>query len=101
MQQTIEEIKKQYPDEWLVLGDVVKSEDGLQILAADVVYHGPDKLKLAYMEKPLLQEYKGKLKAVLFNYVMTKPRSMPLMVGGRTIPGTFVPVKPAQNEASI
>jgi hypothetical protein len=72
---------------------VVESEDGLNILAADVVYHGPDKRQLAYMDKPLLKEYKGKLKVVIFNYVNIKPRRMPLMVGGRVIPGTFVPAK--------
>jgi hypothetical protein len=101
MRQTIEEIKKQYPDEWLVLGDPVESEDGLHILAADVVYHHPDKRTLAYMDKPLLKEYKGKIKAVLFNRVNVAPRNMRIMAGGRTIPGTFKPIKPAQNEAPI
>jgi hypothetical protein len=101
MKQTIEEIKKQYPDEWLLLGDLVESEDGMRILAADLLYHSPDKRTLVYMDKPLLQEYKGKMKTLIFNRVNTKPRCTSFLIGGRAIPGTFKLVKPTQNEISI
>jgi hypothetical protein len=95
MRQTIEEIKRQYPDEWLLLSDLVESEDGLHVLAAEVLYHDPDKRTLAYMDKPRLQEYKGKIKTLIFNRVT--PRNMRMLVGGRRIPGTFRPAKPAQD----
>jgi hypothetical protein len=87
MQQPIEEIKKQHPDEWLLLGDPVMSEDDQQILAAKVMYHSPSKRELACMDKPLMKGCNGC--AVIFNRVT--PRKMPVLIGGRTIPGTFKP----------
>jgi hypothetical protein len=98
MQQTIEEIKRQYPDEWLILGDPVKSEDGQKILAAELLYHSYDKRALVYMDKPLMKVYKRH--AILFNRVT--PRKMSLLVGGRTIgrigvPGNGVPVEPLKS----
>jgi hypothetical protein len=86
MQQTIEEIKKQYPDEWLILGDPVMSEDEQQILAADLLYHSPDKRALVYMDKPLMKIYKRH--AILFNRVT--PRKISFLVGGRTLRSTAV-----------
>jgi hypothetical protein len=87
MLQTMEEIKKLYPDEWLILGDPVMSEDDQRVLAATVMYHSADKRELAYMDKPLMKGCAGC--AVIFNRVT--PRKMPVLVGGRTIPGTFKP----------
>jgi hypothetical protein len=87
MQQTIEEIKKQYPDEWLILGNLVESEDEQEILAADLLYHSTDKRALAYMDKPLMKTCKPF--AILFNRVT--PRKISFLVGGRTLRGTFKP----------
>jgi hypothetical protein len=81
MQQTIEEIKQQYPDEWLILGDPVMSEDEQRILAADLLYHSYDKRALVYMDKPLMKSCKRH--AILFNRVTLRKRSF--LVGGRTI----------------
>ncbi|MDR3297168.1 MAG: hypothetical protein LBS94_02920, partial [Prevotellaceae bacterium] len=64
---------------------MVKDESGQFTLAADVLYHDPDKRTLAYMDKPLLQDYKGKVKALIFNRVNTKPRCTSFLVGGRAI----------------
>jgi hypothetical protein len=81
MQQTMEEILKQYPDEWLILGSPAMSEDEQRILAAEVLYHGEDQLELVRMDKPLMKGHK--LHAIIFNRVT--PRSGRIMVGGRTL----------------
>jgi hypothetical protein len=57
MQQTIEEIKKQYPDEWLVLGNPVMDNYGQQALAGEVVCHGGDKHEVACRAHLLLEQY--------------------------------------------
>ena len=56
--QSIEDIKKSYPDEWIVLGNPEKDEHGQAIVSGVVLYHGPDKRELAYRDKPLLKKYK-------------------------------------------
>jgi hypothetical protein len=86
----IDEIKKNYPNEWLLLGDVVESEDGQQILAADLLYHSPTKRALALMDKPLLKGYVNKTKAVIFNRTCP-PRKISILAGGRTI-GAVKPI---------
>ena len=67
--QSIEDIKKRYPDEWIVLGDPEKDEYN-RTIAGVVLYHGPDKKELAYRDKPLVKLYKRK--ALFFNRVDIK-----------------------------
>ncbi|GHV60951.1 hypothetical protein FACS1894195_0670 [Bacteroidia bacterium] len=90
MRQSIDEIKKNYPDEWLILGDPEMSQDGQRVLNATLLYHGTDKRKLAYMEKPLLKTCSTS--ALLFNRVTVRKKSV--MVGGRAI-GTITPKRNA------
>jgi hypothetical protein len=66
MQQPIEEIKKLYPDEWLLLGSPVKDKNGW-IIAAELLYHSTDKRELVKMDKPLMKNHKHF--ASLFNRV--------------------------------
>ena len=68
--QSIEDIKKSYPDEWILLGDPVSDEYD-RTISGIVLYHSPDKRELAYRDKPLLKNYK--LKELFFNRVT--PRS--------------------------
>ena len=65
--ETIDEIKKSYPDEWVLLGNPEMNEQEQKILSGVVLYHSPDKRELAYREKPLLKDYKST--ALYFNRV--------------------------------
>lgn len=55
---SIEDIKRSYPDEWILLGNPQKDEYGQSIISGVVLYHSPDKRELAYRDKPLLKKYK-------------------------------------------
>jgi hypothetical protein len=81
MQQTLEEIKRQYPDEWLILGSPVKNEAGQKIIAAELLYHSPNQLELVHMDKPLMKEHKRH--AILFNRVTR--RNVFSLIGMRTV----------------
>jgi len=63
---SIEDIKKSYPDEWILLGNPVDDEYD-RTVSGVVLYHGTDKQELAYRDKPLLKNYKKK--AIFFNRV--------------------------------
>ena len=68
--ETIEEIKKSYPDEWILLGNPKMDEQEQKILSGVVLYHSPDKRALAYREKPLLKNYETT--AHFFNRVTSR-----------------------------
>ena len=53
---SIEDIKKSYPDEWILLGDYEEDEYGNDI-SGIVLYHSPDKREVAYLGKPLAKGY--------------------------------------------
>ena len=43
-----DELKKLYPDEWVLLGNPVYTDDDkMKVLSATVVYHAPDKRDIA------------------------------------------------------
>ena len=63
---SIEDIKRSYPDEWILLGDPEKDELD-RTIAGVLLYHSPDKRELAYRDKPLLKNYK--VKSLFFNRV--------------------------------
>jgi hypothetical protein len=69
---TIDDIKKSYPDEWILLGNPEKDEQKQAILSGVVLYHGPDKKELAYRDKPLLKKYKKT--ALFFNRVTPREK---------------------------
>ena len=62
----IEEIKRSYPDEWILIGDPEEDENGWDV-SGIVLYHSADKRELAYRDKPLLKNYKRK--SLFFNRV--------------------------------
>ena len=53
----IDEIKKSYPDEWILLGNPEMDEQKQSILSGIILYHSPDKMELRYRDKPLLKKY--------------------------------------------
>lgn len=46
---SFEEAKLLYPDEWLLLGNPVTSENGLNILGGYILYHSKDKKEVCYL----------------------------------------------------
>ena len=55
---SMEDIKKSYPDEWILLGNPVRrSEQEMAILSGVVLYHSPDKKEVCYLGKPLVKNY--------------------------------------------
>jgi len=54
---SIEDIKKRYPDEWILLGDPEENEREMEILSGIVLYHSPDKREVAYLGRPLAKGY--------------------------------------------
>ena len=49
---SIEDIKKSYPDEWILLGNPEMDECEQYFLSEEVLYHSRDKRELAYRDKP-------------------------------------------------
>ena len=82
---SIDDIKKSYPDEWILLGNPEKEEYGMEIYSGVVLYHSRDKRELAYRDKPLLKKYDRVL--LFFNRVT--PRQGPSSV----LLSIFSPVK--------
>ena len=72
-QQSIEDIKKNYPDEWILLGNPVrKSEQERDILSGVVLYHSRDKREVAYLGRPRTEGYDRI--AHFFNRVTPRPK---------------------------
>jgi len=69
---SIDDIKKSYPDEWILLGNPEMDKYRQEILSGVVLYHSRDKRELAYRDKPLLKEYKKT--ANFFNRVTSRPK---------------------------
>lgn len=53
--QTIEQIKVQYPDEWVLLGNPVIQHT--KVLHGIVLYHSKDKKEVCYLGKALTDGY--------------------------------------------
>jgi hypothetical protein len=64
---SIDDIKKSYPDEWILVGDPEENEREMEFRTGIVLYHSPDKRELAYRDKPLLKLVKKK--TLFFNRV--------------------------------
>ena len=69
---SIDDIKKSYPDEWILLGNPERNEREMDILSGVVLYHSPDKRELAYRDKPLLKKYDRI--TLFFNRVTPRPK---------------------------
>ena len=54
---SMDEIKKTYPDEWILLGNPETDEQEQKILSGVVLYHSRDKRELAYLGRPLTKGY--------------------------------------------
>jgi len=63
----INDIKRNYPDEWVLLGNPEIDERNQAILAGIVLYHSADKKEVCYLGKPLTATYKKT--ALFFNRV--------------------------------
>jgi hypothetical protein len=71
VRRSIDDIKKRYPDEWILIGDPEEDENGSDV-SGIVLYHSPDKRELAYRDKPLLKQYNRK--SLFFNRVTPRPK---------------------------
>jgi hypothetical protein len=68
----IDDMKKNYPDEWILLGNPERDESRLHILSGILLYHSPDKREVAYLGRPLTKDY-AKI-TLFFNRVTPRPK---------------------------
>lgn len=54
---TIEEIKAQYPNEWVLVGNPVMDTDKLNILSAVPLFHSKDKKEVCYIGRSKTEGY--------------------------------------------
>lgn len=52
---SFEEMKKLYPDEWVVIGNPVY--DGFKVVSGVLILHGKDKRELAYAGRALVKKF--------------------------------------------
>jgi hypothetical protein len=64
---TIGDMKRNYPDEWILLGSPEIDEQNQAIIAGVVLYHSPDKKETVYLGKPGAAGYEKT--ALFFNRV--------------------------------
>jgi hypothetical protein len=64
---SISDIKRNYPDEWILLGNPEIDETNQAILSGTVLYHSPDKRETVYLGKPMASEYERT--ALFFNRI--------------------------------
>ena len=69
---TIDEVKKSYPDEWILLGNPEINEQKQAILSGVLLYHSPDKREVCYLGRPLTKDYKTT--AMFFNRVTPRKK---------------------------
>jgi len=53
----IDDMKKNYPDEWILLGNPERAENDIDILSGILLYHSLDKREVAYLGRPLTKGY--------------------------------------------
>lgn len=81
---TIDEVKKSYPDEWILLGNPEVNEQKQAILSGVLLYHSPDKREVCYLGRPLTEDYEKV--ALFFNRV--SPRKIKSVIAS-----VFYPVQ--------
>jgi hypothetical protein len=82
---TIDEIKKSYPDEWILLGNPEINEQQQAILSGVLLYHSPDKREVCYLGRPMTEDYKKV--ALFFNRVT--PRRTNRFLANVFLPGNI------------
>jgi hypothetical protein len=68
----IDDMKKNYPDEWILLGNPEWAKNDIDILSGVVIYHSPDKREVAYLGRPLAKGYERLTH--FFNRVTPRPK---------------------------
>ena len=68
----IGEIKKYYPDEWILLGNPDIDEKNQMILSGILLYHSPDKKEVCYLGRTLIPGYEKT--ALFFNRVTPRKK---------------------------
>jgi len=68
----IDEMKKKYPDEWILLGNPESDKNDIDILSGILLYHSPDKREVAYLGRPLTKDYETI--SLFFNRVTPRPK---------------------------
>ena len=53
----INDIRKRYPDEWVLLGNPTWDNRHLEILSGIPLYHSKDKKEVCYLGRPLIANY--------------------------------------------
>ncbi|MDR3296657.1 MAG: hypothetical protein LBS94_00270 [Prevotellaceae bacterium] len=56
-QMNVCDIKKLYPNEWILLGNPDIDVFNQRILSGRLLYHSPDKKEVCYLGKPLMEGY--------------------------------------------
>jgi hypothetical protein len=69
---SINDIKRNYPDEWILLGNPEIDETSQLILSGIVLYHGVDKKEVAGIGKSMATEYEKT--ALFFNRATPRSR---------------------------
>jgi hypothetical protein len=64
---SINDIKRNYPDEWILLGNPEIDEKKQEILSGIILFHSPDKKEAVYLGKPMTAGYDKT--ALFFNRV--------------------------------
>jgi hypothetical protein len=61
MEQSIsmDEIKRLYPDEWVLIGNPIMSESRLQVIEGIPVLHSRDKTEVCYLGRDKTKNYAG------------------------------------------
>jgi hypothetical protein len=73
----INDIKKRYPDEWILLGNPTWDNHHLEVLSGIPLYHSKDKKEVCYLGRPLIVDYNTT--ALIFN--RTTPRRKRSTIG--------------------
>ena len=53
----IDEIKKLYPDEWVLIGNPITDETRINVLQGIPIYHSMDKKEVCYLGRDKTTEY--------------------------------------------
>jgi len=69
----IDDIKKSYPDEWILLGNPEIDKQKQAILSGVLLYHSPDKREVSYLGRSLITDYKKT--ALFFNRVTPRKKT--------------------------
>ena len=69
----IEDIKKKYPDEWILLGNPEVDRQKQTILSGILLYHSPDKREVCYLGRSLITDYRKT--ALFFNRVTPRKKT--------------------------